>query len=502
MLYESRVLRPAIQAAFDQGGLDAVCDLVVALLNEQEARHQAEMAAMEARHQAVVAKLEARIAELEKRLNKNSSNSSKPPSSDGLKRKPKSLRPTHTGRKPGGQPGHPGQTLQPSPTPDLTEIITPGSCPHCHTDLRDEATVAVEKRQVFDLPQIRMQVTEHQAQSKLCHHCGRLVSAHFPSGVSAPVQYGSGMQSVMSYLNLGQLLPCERTAEVCQDLFGHRPSAGSVVRAAVQCASHVAPAVEEIGGVLRQSGQLHADETGVRCTAKTHWIHVLATPSHTLYSHSTKRGREGFDAAGVLPDYNGNLVHDFWGAYDTLEHCIHSRCNAHLLRELKAFIELGHPWAQGLTNALLAMKQAADEARAREREAVDSGQLEVHIRDYDRWVAQGLAAHPEGIRVAGRRGGRVKQSPERCLLIRLLNKRDEVLRFAHDLSVPFDNNLAERDLRMIKVQQKVSGCFRSIRGAETFCTVRSYLSTARKQGLNLMDSIKAAFAGSPVDFTT
>jgi transposase len=502
MRYESRVLRPAIQAAFDQGGLDAVCDWVVALFNEQEARHQAEMAAMEARHQAVVAKLEARIAELEKRLNKNSSNSSKPPSSDGLKRKPKSLRAIHTGRKPGGQPGHPGQTLHPSPTPDLIESPPLDYCPHCSGDLREEAVVAVEKRQVLDLPQIRMQITEHQAQSKRCPHCGRVVSVPFPAGVCAPVQYGSGMQSAMSYLNLGQLLPCERTAEVCQDLFGHRPSAGSVVRAAVQCASHVAPAVAGIGGVLRQAGQLHADETGVRCTAKTHWIHVLATPTHTLYSHSPKRGREGFDAAGVLPDYSGNLVHDFWGAYDTLENCSHSRCNAHLLRELKAFVEANHPWAQGLTSALLAMKQAADEARAREREAVEPGRLAVLTGDYDRWVAQGLAAHPEGIRVPGRRGGRVKQSPERCLLLRLRDKRDEVLRFAHDLSVPFDNNLAERDLRMIKVQQKVSGCFRSLQGAEIFCKVRSYLSTARKQGLNLMDSIKAAFAGSPVDFTT
>ncbi len=502
MLYERQVLRPAVQTAFDQGGLEAVCDLVVALLNEQETHHQAEMAAMEARHQAVIAKLEARIAELEKRLNKNSSNSSKPPSSDGLKRKTQSLRSTHTGRKPGGQPGHPGQTLQPSPAPDLTESPPLDFCPHCSGDLRDQAVVSVEKRQVFDLPQIRMQVTEHQSQSKHCSHCGRVVSIPFPAGVCAPVQYGSGMQSAMSYLNLGQLLPCERTAEVCQDLFGHRPSAGSVVRAAAQCASHIAPAVEQISGVLRQAGQLHADETGVRCMTKTHWVHVLAMPTHTLYSHSTKRGREGFDAAGILPDFSGNLVHDFWSAYDTLENCFHSRCNAHLLRELKAFIEVGHPWAQGLTNELLAMKQAAEEARARDREAIDSGQLAVLVGNYDRWVAQGLAAHPEGIRVAGRRGGRVKQSPERCLLIRLLNKRDEVLRFAHDLSVPFDNNLAERDLRMIKVQQKVSGCFRSIHGAGIFCMVRSYLSTARKQGLNLMESIKAAFAGSPVDFTT
>ena len=502
MRYEEQILRPAIQTAFDQGGLDAVCSLVVALFNEQEARHQAEMTAMEARHQAVVAKLEARIAELEKRLNKNSSNSSKPPSSDGLKRQPKSLRPTNTGRKPGGQPGHPGQTLQQSLTPDLTEVLTPGFCPHCCADLRDQAVVAVEKRQVFDLPPINMQVTEYQAQSKLCPCCGRLVSAPFPGGVFAPVQYGGGMQSVMSYLNLGQLLPCERTAEVCQDLFGHRPSAGSVVRTAVQCAERVAPAVARIGEALRGEGQLHADETGVRCVGKTHWIHVVATPTHTLYSHSPKRGQEGFEAAGVLPGFGGNLIHDFWGAYDTLEYCFHTRCNAHLLRELKAFTDAGHRWASGLGTALLAMKQAADEARARKREAIDPHELAVLTGDYDRWVAEGLASHPEGIRVAGRRGGRVKQSPERNLLLRLRDKREEVLRFAHDLNVPFDNNLAERDLRMIKVQQKVSGCFRSIQGAAIFCAVRSYLSTARKQGLNLMDSIKAAFAGTPLNFSS
>lgn len=502
MRYEEQILRPAIQTAFDQGELDAVCRLVVALLNEQEGRHQAEMAAMEARHQAVVGKLEARIAELEKRTNKNSSNSSKPPSSDGLKRKPKSLRPTNTGRKPGGQPGHPGHTLQPSTTPDLTDVITPDCCPHCCADLRNEAVATVEKRQVFDLPRIKMQVTEYQAQSKLCPYCGRLVSAPFPVGVCAPVQYGSGMHSAMSYLNLGQLLPCERTAEVCQDLFGHRPSAGSVVRAAIQCAGRVAPAVAQIGEVLGEAGQLHADETGVRCVGKTNWIHVVATPTHTLYSHSPKRGQEGFEAAGVLPGFGGNLVHDFWGAYDTLENCFHSRCNAHLLRELKAFTEVGHHWASGLTTALLTMKRAADEARARERETIDSNELAVLTGNYDRWVAEGLASHPEGIRVAGRRGGRVKQSPERNLLLRLRDKREEVLRFAHDLSVPFDNNLAERDLRMIKVQQKVSGCFRSTQGAATFCAVRSYLSTARKQGLNLMDSIKAAFAGTPLSFSS
>jgi transposase len=469
----AKALLPAIQAAFDAGGLDAICELF--------------------------AKMEARITELEKRLNMNSSNSSKPPSSDGLKRKTKSLRRKNTGRKPGGQPGHTGQTLHQSPAPDITHSIALDRCPDCDTDLRDQPTVSEEKRQVFDLPPIAMEVTEHRAECKWCPRCAKWITAPFPAEVSAPVQYGHGMQSVMSYLNIAQLLPCERTADVCQDLFGHRPSAGSVVRAVARCAEKVAPAVERIAGVLRQAKQLHADETGVRCAGKTEWIHVAATTTHTLYNHSPKRGSEGFKVGGVLPDYRGNLITDFWGSYDTLELCDHSRCNVHLLRELTSFSEEGHRWAEGLIAALIAMKQAADDARQRGQKPITKATLKPLLADYDRWISKGLKSHPEIAKSAGKRG-RAKQSKEHNLLMRMSKKRDEVLRYAYDIDVPFDNNQAERDLRMIKVQQKVSGCFRSERGARMFCSIRSYLSTTRKHGLNLMDSIKSAFAGQPLDF--
>lgn len=480
MTDRAKALRPIIQAAFDAGGLDAICELI-------------------ARLEARIAEQDARIAELEKRLAKNSSNSSKPPSSDGLKRKTKSLRPKNSGRKPGGQPGHSGQTLQQSPSPDLIESIALGNCPDCGDDLRKEPIASVEKRQVFDLPPIAIQVTEFQAECKWCPRCAKFVTAPFPAEVRAPVQYGHGMQSVMSYLNVGQLLPCGRTADICQDLFGHRPSSGSVVCAVMRCAEKIAPSLDRIASVLRSSPRLHADETGVRCAGQTQWVHVASTETHTLYGHSPKRGREGFAAADVLPGYSGNLIHDFWGAYDTLEHCIHSRCNAHLLRELTSFAEDGQDWAQGLITALLAMKKAADEARQRERSRISPAKLKTLKADYNHWVSSGLAAHPEVEKPSGKRG-RAKQSKERNLLLRMKGKRAEVLRFAEDLSVPFDNNLAERDLRMIKVQQKVSGCFRSERGAGVFCAMRSYLSTARKQGHNLLDSIKAAFAGQPMDF--
>jgi transposase len=480
----AKALRPIIQAAFDAGGLDGVCEAVAGLIAPLE---------------VCIEQLMARVAELEKRLNMNSSNSSKPPSSDGLKRKTKSLRRKNTGRKPGGQPGHTGQTLHQSPAPNIVHSIALDRCPVCETDLRDEPVTSEEKRQVFDLPPIAMEVSEHRAECKWCPACAKWVTAAFPAEVSAPVQYGHGMQSVMSYLNIAQLLPCERTADVCQDLFGHRPSAGSVVRAVARCAERVAPAVERIAGVLREAKQLHADETGVRCAGHTEWIHVASTATHTLYNHSPKRGREGFEAGGVLPNYRGNLITDFWGSYDTLERCDHSRCNAHLLRELTSFSEDGQRWAAGLIAALLAMKQAADDARQRGQKHIKPAALKPLLADYDRWIFKGLKAHPEVAKPAEKRG-RAKQSKEHNLLERMSKKRDEVLRFAHDLDVPFDNNQAERDLRMIKVQQKVSGCFRSERGARMFCAIRSYLSTTRKHGLNLMDSIKSAFAGRPVDF--
>ena len=464
-----------------------ICRLVVNLLNEQEARHQAE-----------TAKLEARIAELEKRLNKNSSNSSKPPSSDGLKRT-KSLRPKHSGRKPGGQPGQPGQTLLHSENLDSSTSIPLDACPQCGGDLSGQPVAAEEKRKVLDLPPIQIQVTEYRAQRKICPRCGSLVTAEFLSGVRAPAQYGPAMQAVMSYLNVRQAIPCARTAEVCQDLFGHRPSAGRVVQAVVQCAARLAPAAAEIRGHPTRAPVPHADETGVRCVSKTRGLHVVGNASHILYSHSPKRGVEGFAAAGVPPIYQGILAHDFRKPYDTLD-CAHSRCNAHLLRELKACVEDGHRWAENIILYLFAMKQASDQARAQGGKAIPAAHRKRLQADYDKWVDIGLKTHPERDKPSGKRG-RVKQSTETNLLLRLRDKREEVLRFMNDLQVPFDNNQAERDLRMIKVQQKVSGCFRREEEARRFCVISSYISTVRKQGLDLMDSIKAAFTGNPVSFS-
>jgi len=468
----AKALRPVIQAALDEGGIDAICELL--------------------------ASLQDRIEELEKRLGKNSSNSSKPPSSDGLKRT-KSQRPKNSGRKPGGQPGHPGQTLRQSQHPDFTVALALPSCPECGLDLSEQPVTGEEIRQVFDLPPIEIQVTEFRAERKTCPNCACHVTAAFPVNVSAPAQYGPGMQAAMTYLNVRQVIPCERTAEICQDLFGHRPSAGSVVQAGVRCAENLAPAVAEIRECLIQAPVLHSDETGIRCIGKTHWLHVASTADYSHFSYSSKRGIDGFAVADILPQYKGMLIHDFWGPYDTLE-CSHGRCNAHLLRELAACAEDKHAWAEGLILALLSAKKATEQAREAGEKQLDAAHRKRLKKSYDKWVRAGLKAHPEQLKSSGKRG-RIKQSVEYNLLRRLRDKREEVLRFVDDLSVPFDNNQAERDLRMIKVQQKVSGCFRSIPGAKRFCIISSYISTVRKQGLNLMESIKAAFLGNPVSFS-
>lgn len=484
MRYEYQTLRPAIQAAFDQGGLDAICRLVVGLLNAQEERHL-----------AVVAKLEARIAELEKRLDKNSSNSSKPPSSDGLKRT-RSLRGNTTGRKPGGQPGHPGQRLHPSVTPEVVIDLPPGPCPQCQNDLSEQPVESEEVRQVFELPPIKMRIIEHRAQRKRCPACGRLMGAEFPAGVSAPTQYGPNMQAVMSCLQAWQLLPHERGAQVCEDLFGHRPSAGSIVRSVFKSAAQMQPAIEQIATALSQAPVLHADETGVRCAGRTHWLHVASTAGLTLYSHSAKRGMEGLRVGDVLPEYRGKLMHDFWGPYDKLEHCEHLRCNAHLLRELKACAEDGHAWAEELAATLIAMKQARDEARQSGASSVDKRRRKAHEARYEQGIKSGLRAHPAVAKALVKRG-RAKQSTEHNLLMRLKQKKAEIIGFLREIELPFGNNQAERDLRMMKVQQKVSGCFRSETGANAFCVIRSYLATARKQGLNIIDTIRNAVLGTP-----
>lgn len=442
-------------------------------------------------------RLEARIALLEQQLGKNSSNSSKPPSSDGLKRTT-SLRSNPQGRKRGAQPGHPGRTLERVPVADHVLELDHRQCPQCAQSLADVVAVGAERRQVFDLPPPRIEVTEYVAPGKRCPHCGCLSSPAFPSGVQSAVQYGPRFNAVMAHLHGTHLLPYARVAQLCADLYGHRPGIAAVEASLKRAARQMQDTVMAIGEALVRQAVVHADETAVRCEGHNRWVHVCSSPALTHLSFGGQRGAQGFEVAGLLPRLQGLLVHDFWSPYLKLE-CQHSYCNAHLLRELKAMKELrGHRWAGHLSAVLLEMKGAAQQAMDTAQKQV-SATLRACLRGrYDRLVAKARQAHPKNQdRPEGRPRGRLKQSDEYSLLQRLAEHRDEVLRFLTEPGVPFDNNLAERDLRMLKVQQKISGCFRTREGAERMCVFRSYVGTAQKLGLNVLETITAAFQGRP-----
>jgi transposase len=440
--------------------------------------------------------LEQRVAELEARLNKDSHNSSKPPSSDGLGKKPTphSLR-QKTGRKQGGQKGHPGHTLTLSDTPDHRVAHIPPCCQGCGASLETAEVVAEQRRQVVDLPALRLEVTEHIAQSRRCG-CGMTTPAAFPQEACEPIQYGARLLGLAVYLRDYQLLPFARCTQVLADVFGATFCKATLSSALSACATRLTPVTDTIQKALIASEVLHCDETGMRVAGKLHWVHSAGTPTLTYYTCHPNRGKKGSDAAGVLPSFTGTAVHDAWCSYGQYA-CQHALCNAHHLRELLAFSEEGATWAKNLIGLLLEIKTAVERAKEQGRSRL-SALREAHIEgSYQRLLKQGYAANPPPKEPPRDKRGRPKHTPARNLLLRLDTHRKQVLAFLYDFAVPFDNNLAERDLRMIKLRQKISGGFRTLTGAEAFCRLRSYLSTLRKQGKNLLRALESVFRGCP-----
>jgi transposase len=434
--------------------------------------------------------LERRVKDLEAQLAKNSQNSNKPPSSDGLsKPSPKSLR-TPSGRKPGGQPGHPGQTLQRVKNPDHLLLHALAVCPQCGgRGLVREPVLDYESRQVFDLPPRPLEVTEHRAEIKCCPHCAAQVRAEFPAGVSAPVQYGPRFQSLMVYLNQQQLLPYDRLVQLCEDLFGQPLSAGTLAAANDRAYEKLTPFAQALVNQLPQAPVVHLDESGLRVQGALHWLHVASTQELTFYGVHPKRGTEAMDAFGIIGACQQWVVHDHWKPYFAYQECLHALCNQHLLRELKFLWEEQHEvWAQQLGHLLLEFhRQRQKHGEFNER------QFRRALKRYHRIVRRGRYRHP---RLAPGQG-RCAQSKAANLLDRLANFDLCVLAFLFDERVPFTNNQGEQDIRMIKVRQKISGCFRTLRGAQIFCRIRSYLSTCRKQGRNLWEAIQKAIVGRP-----
>jgi transposase len=483
----------AVYAAGPEAVLALVETLLAAVTRQQALIEQ---------QQAAIAQLTTRVQQLENQLATRSHNSSKPPSSDGLTKKTKSRR-EKSGKKPGGQPGHPGQTLRMVADPHHTVGHFPAQCPCCGEALAEVAVTQVERRQVFDLPPVGVEVTEHQVGTKQCPRCGCAARGEFPAWVTQPVQYGFGLLSLLVYLVVFQMLPWKRTRELIADVYGVEIGGGTLATAVERCFHGLAATATHIREALRQAQVVGFDETGVRIDGKLHWWHTASTPALTQYHVHAKRGREGIEAGEILPDFGGRALHDAWGPYFSYA-CEHGLCNAHHLRELIYLWEReGQEWAKELVGLLVLAHRRVEEARAAgmpELDPVTRGTLE---GEYRRLVAAGWEANPaaavpaEGTNASPKRGRRA-QSKARNLLARLTRYERETLAFISEFDVPFDNNQAERDLRMMKVQQKISGGFRSAEGAHCFGRIRGYLATMRKQAQPMLTAIENVFHGHPV----
>jgi transposase len=462
-------------------------------LEARNAELEAEIAALRAQ----VAALLARVQELEARAAKDSHNSGKPPSSDGLQRRTKSLR-KKSGKKPGGQLGHQGETLHLVATPDEIVEHRPAVCTACQAPLDERPVLLRERRQVHELPAVRLRVTEYQALHVRCPVCAQVSVGAFPVEAPSRAQYGPQLRALAVYLVEEQLLPLGRVQRLLADLFGLRLGRGTLVRWIQQASATLAPVETQLKAALRRVPVLHNDETGVRRGGSLAWAHVASTSRLTHYAIHAKRGREATDAIGILPAYQGVSVHDGWTPYQTYTRCRHALCNIHHLREL-TFLEERYQqgWAGELKTLLLEMKHTVEQARAGGVATLPDAERHALRTRYHALLATGLATHPPPQRPPGQRG-RLKQSPARNLLERLLLGHEAVLAFLDDLAIPFDNNQAERDLRTLKVQQKVSGCFRSDAGAAAFARLRSYFVTLRKQGQPLLAALQTVFAGRPL----
>lgn len=439
---------------------------------------------------ALVVELRAEVAELKARLGQNSRNSSRPPSSDGYSKPPatRSLR-RPSGRKPGGQQGHEGHHLQRVERPDHVVVHVPECCERCGKGLRGAEVVGESARQVFDLPEICLVVCEHRAQRRRCW-CGSETTAEFPAGIGAPTQYGPRIRALVIYLVAYQHLPYDRAARLLADWLGAPISTGTLHTIVEHAGRGLDSVTKQILEQLLDSPVVHVDETGARAEGRLRWVHLASTDALTLYRLHDRRGIDGIDHLGVLPAFEGVAVHDGWETYRKYESVTHALCNVHHLRQLQGAIERDpdtQTWASQMDALLREIKDTVDHARATGRSALAPQTLTAFTTRYEQIIRLGHEQNPPPKR-SGRRGP-IGRSMTANLHRRLDADRDEVLRFAHDLTVPFDNNQAERDLRMIKLQQKISGSWRTTSGADGFLALRSYISTAIKQRQHILDAL-------------
>jgi transposase len=478
-----------LQVGDERPSYDELAALVVA-----QARLIEELRGEVAQLRADNERLRAENAELRRRLGMNSRNSSKPPSSDSpfVKPVPRSLR-GRSGRKPGGQPGHPGSTLALVAEPNERKRHEPGPCAGCGADLAGAPEVSVERRQVFDLPPMAVRVTEHQLITRRCG-CGTTTCATAPEGVTAPVQYGPQVAAIVLYLYVGQFLSKKRTAQALAELFGTPVSDATVAAMTRRAAGGLDEFTDLVRDRIAQAEVAGFDETGLRVAGGLAWVHCARTGKYTLITCHPKRGRDGIDHAGVLTRFRGVAVHDAWAPYDTYLDAEHQLCCAHALRELAAVADTAPAdadwcWATQAADALMAMQKLVAEAIAAGADAADPDALASQVQLY-------RSAAQIGLTQTAARSSTVMRK-HNALARRLLDRQHDYLRFTTDRRIPPDNNGSERDIRMIKLRQKVSGCLRTLTGARQFCAIRSYLSTAAKHGKHFFDVLVMLAEGRP-----
>ena len=491
------VSREQIKAAYAAGET-----AVVELVEDLSSQYLSLIAKLLEQQQNLVAQqqvLAGRVKALEDKQKKNSRNSSKPPSGDGFGKRTRSLR-KKSERPSGGQKGHPGSTLEWRKHVDEVVTHPVNSCGHCGLSLEGSEVLGYRVRQVHELPPLSLQVISHRAEVKCCDACNQRSQGEFPAEVNRRVQYGKRMRGLMVYLMDAQLLPAHRTQAMFTEVFGCHVSEGTLYNTRAKCFEQLAPIEQRIKQHLSATEVLHCDETGLRVNHKLRWLHVASSTALTYYFVHDKRGRDAIDAMGVLQSFDGVSVHDGWQSYFGYD-CAHSLCNAHHLRELRFIVESEQQqWAQEMMVLLLEIKAQVDEAKAADKQDLSRQQLYDFEERYQTILMAGFKANPPPPvdDNTPKKRGRCKQSPAKNLLDRLERHDTAVLAFMLDFRVPFDNNQAERDVRMMKLKQKISGCFRSFAGAQQFCRIRGYISTMRKQKRPILDALTSAFSASPM----
>jgi transposase len=435
-----------------------------------------------------------RIKKLEDQLNKNSRNSSKPPSTDSpFKNKDKKKKTQNSGTKKKRK----GSTLNQVSDPDKIILCKVGFCNHCHKDISDVDIKDIDKRQVTDIPPVKAFTTEYQGEITECPYCHKINKAVFPDGVTHKAQYGSGVQALAVYLRNYQLIPLERTIELFRDLYKISLSEGTIVNMTTRCADNLSGFMETVKQKIIVANIMHNDETGINIRGILHWLHTAGNKDYTyLYPHK-KRGQIAFNEIGIIPEFKGVSVHDFWKSYKQYN-CSHAYCNAHLIRELTFVYESQkQKWASKMIDLLFTIKEKVDQS---EENFLEIDKSLAFIKQYKKIIKQGYKINPQPKKTGKR--GRPKKGKVLCLIERMDNHSEEILRFMREAIVPFTNNLAERDLRMVKVRQKISGTFRNIDRVEDYCKIRSYISTIKKQNKDvftaLIDSFTPSFKEHPI----